>query len=165
MKRFRFYHIKEKYIRFLHSGDYRVQYNKGQKRPYVGIVLIINELKYYVPLESPKPNHSKIKNGGAVLKLDEGKLGIMGFNNMIPVPNEALLNFDFQDIEDEKYKLLLTNQLDFCNRNKELIYTRANTTYKKAVSGNVPYYAQYCCDFKKLEKMCRDYDPDYKAKH
>ena len=37
------------------------------------------------PLESPKPNHVNIKGGGPVMKLDEGRLGLMGFNNMIPV--------------------------------------------------------------------------------
>lgn len=39
MGKFQFYHINEHYISYLHSIDTRVQYNKGQRRPYVGIVL------------------------------------------------------------------------------------------------------------------------------
>lgn len=53
MGKFQFYHINEHYISYLHSIDTRVQYNKGQRRPYVGIVLSINGIDYYVPLESP----------------------------------------------------------------------------------------------------------------
>ena len=38
----RFYHIKEEYIAYLHRVDRRVQFNKGERRPYVGIVLKVN---------------------------------------------------------------------------------------------------------------------------
>ena len=164
MARFRFYHIHEKYIRFLHSGDSRVQYNKNQKRPYVGIVLKIKGADYYVPLESPKPNHKKIGGGGVVLKMEDGKLGIIGFNNMIPVPNVALLPFDFANIEDTQYRNLLFNQLEFCNKNRELILQRARHTYSKRVKGEVAHYNEVCCDFKKLERMCSSYDPEYRPK-
>ena len=164
MSGFRFYHIQEKYVNYLHSGDYRVQFNKGQHRPYVGVVLTINGVKYYVPLESPKPNHASIKSGGPVLKLDDGKLGMMGFNNMIPVPDHALINFDFNDIEDSKYKNLLINQLRYCNSIKEIIIRRAETTYYKALSGKVPLYNKVCCNYRKLEHMSKSYDPEYKPK-
>lgn len=98
MGKFRFYHIDEHYIRFLHSLDNRVQHNKGQRRPYIGIVLSIDGINYYVPLESPKPNHANIKGGGPVMKLDEGRLGVMGFNNMIPVLPSCLLEFNIQEV-------------------------------------------------------------------
>lgn len=162
MSGFRFYHIQDKYINFLHSGDQRVQFNKDHKRPYVGIVLNIHNVDYYVPLESPKPNHENIRSGGPVLKLDNGKLGVMGFNNMIPVPKCALLTFDFSDVHDKKYYNLLIDELNYCNHNKKIIYHRAEITYKKATSGNVPLYSKVCCDFKKLEVMSRKYDPNYR---
>lgn len=164
MKRFRFYHITDKYIRFLQSGDKKVQYNKKQKRPYVGVVLTISNIDYFVPLESPKPNHVNLKSGGAVLKLDGGKYGLMGFNNMIPVPNSALVEFDFNDIEDERYRALLQNQLNYCNSIREIIYHRARETYRKAVGNKVPYYRNVCCDFKKLERMSQNYNPHYAPK-
>ena len=165
MGSFRFYHIHEKYIRFLHSGDNRVQFNKRQSRPYVGIVLQIDSTSYYVPLESPKPNHANISSGGPVLKLKDGKLGVMGFNNMIPVPKIALIDFDFNDIEDEQYRMLLINQLDYCNGIRNVIMHRARTTYNKAVGNKVPYYKKVCCNFKKLERMALSYDPNHKPKN
>ena len=161
MKNFKFYHIKEHFIRYLHSIDNRVQFNKGQSRPYVGVVLSMHGLNYYVPLESPKPNHKNLKGGGPVLKLNDGKLGIMGFNNMIPVLPECLVEFDISNIEDEKYKMLLYNQLNYCNHNVTLIMHRAETTYRRQTSDKVPLYQKICCNFRKLEKKLGNYDPNH----
>lgn len=164
MSKFRLYHINEHYISYLHSVDNKVQYNKGQRRPYLGVVLSINTVDYFVPLESPKPNHANIKSGGPVMKLDGGKLGIMGFNNMIPVLPSCLISFDIQKETDEKYKNLLLNQLEFCNKNRDIILRRAESTYRKALSGKVPLYKKVCCNFEKLERKSLKYDPNYAKK-
>lgn len=164
MNKLRFYHVAEKYINYLHSIDHRVQYNKGQSRPYIGVVLCVNNHKYFVPLESPKPNHVNIKSGGSVIKLDNGNLGIMGINNMIPIVDECLLNFNIEEEADEKYKKLLYNQLSYCNKNYDIIQKRALTVYNKYNSGN-SFYLKVCCNFKKLEKASLKYDPNHKKKH
>lgn len=157
MEKLRFYHIREGYVAFLHKADSRVQYNKGEHRPYVGIVMTIGEYEYYVPLESPKPNHANIKSGGPVLKLDGGKLGIMGFNNMLPVKRYQLIEFDISAVSDEKYRTLLLKQLAFIEKNKQVIYNRAEATYRKATDGKNPFYRKVCCNFKKLESICDKY--------
>lgn len=157
MAKLRLYHIREGYVEFMHKADNRVQMNKGEHRPYVGIVLTIDEFDYYVPLESPKPNHVNIKSGGPVLKLDNGALGIMGFNNMIPVKKNHLIDFDIQTIPDEKYRTLLLKQLAYCEKNRALIQTRAATTYRKATDGKNPFYQRICCDFKHLERISSTY--------
>ena len=153
MGKLRFYHVREGYIEFLHRVDRRVQLNKGEKRPYVGIVLKVGKHEYYVPLESPKPNHKNIRGGGPVLKIEEGKLGIMGFNNMIPVMRYHLIEFDILQEPNDQYKMLLLNQLRFCEQNRDLIYSRAKATYRKATDGKNQFYRKVCCDFKKLESI------------
>ena len=60
-------HISERYISFLHSRDFRVPFNKGQRRPYVGVVLTVGSFRYFVPMESPKPNHANLKPGKHIL--------------------------------------------------------------------------------------------------
>lgn len=157
MGKLRFYHIRDGYIAFLHKIDNRVQMNKGERRPYVGIVLCIGEHEYYVPLESPKPNHENIRSSGPVLKLDDGKLGIMGFNNMIPVKRCHLIEFDILAEADEQYRNLLLKQLNYCEKNKDTILSRAKTTYRKALDGKNPFYRKVCCDFKRLEQNCDKY--------
>lgn len=164
MAKLRFYHVSEDYIRFLHGADRRVQHNKDQRRPYVGVVLRVKDFDYFVPLESPKPGHAKIRSGGPVMKLDGGKLGIMGFNNMIPVVDAALIDFRINEVADEKYRLLLYNQLAFCNRHKQQILLRAENTYRRAVEGEIPLYKKVCCDFKKLERVSGEFDPDFRKR-
>ncbi len=53
MENLRIYKISDHYIRFLNSRDKKVQYNKGARRPYVGVVFSFAGFKYFVPIESP----------------------------------------------------------------------------------------------------------------
>ena len=85
MEKLRIYRVTDKYIRFLSSRDSRVQFNKNARRPYVGVVLLVGGYRYFVPMESPKPSHANIKSGMHILKLSGGSLGMLGFNNMVPV--------------------------------------------------------------------------------
>ena len=84
MDNLKIYRVDDKYIYYLHSKDAKVQYNKKARRPYVGIVFSFAEFEYFVPMESPKENHSKIKSGKHILKLKNGDYGMLGLNNMIP---------------------------------------------------------------------------------
>ena len=57
MKRLHFYNIKDEYIKYLYEFDNKVPFNKQCKRPYIGIVLDINETTYFAPMFSPKKQH------------------------------------------------------------------------------------------------------------
>lgn len=155
----RFYHIDESYIEYLHSIDYRVQFNKNERRPYIGVVLHINGWDYFAPLESPKAGHKKFRSNGPILKLDGGRLGLIGFNNMVPVLPAYLVSFDINKVSDDAYRNLLQKQFRFCKSNVDVILNRARTTYTKTVQGKEPYYRKNCCDFELLEKHCGNYIP------
>lgn len=159
MDKLRIYRVEEPYIRFLKSRDSRVQDNKGRRRPYVGVVLYVGSYKYFVPMESPKPNHAKIRSGRHILKLDEGRLGLLGFNNMIPVPDAALIEFDIDQEPDKKYAELLRRQAAYINRNKATVLGHASSTYFHVVNKKNDFLRKICCDFVKLEKACDHYDP------
>lgn len=164
METLKLYRISDKYIRYLQSRDNRVQNNKNKRRPYVGIVLYVGDYRYFVPLESPKPNHSNIKSGRHLLKLDGGKLGLLGFNNMIPVHEAALISFDINQEQDKKYAELLKRQVSYINRNKADILSHASKTYYSATRNNNAFLSKICCDYKKLERACNKYDPSYSGK-
>lgn len=163
MENLKIYKVEDKYIRYLHSIDEKVQYNKNAKRPYVGVVFSFGGFKYFVPMESPKPNHSKIKSGRHILKLKNGEYGLLGFNNMIPVHKDALIGFDIAKESDEKYRKLLQNQIRICNRMKADILDHAQKTYFGVASGN-EFLVNVSCDFKKLEKASKKYNPNYSPK-
>ncbi len=80
-------------------------------------------------MESPKPNHNNIKTGKHIMKLDEGRLGLLGFNNMIPVHDSALISFDIDQEEDKQYAELLRRQISYINRRKVDILDKASKTY------------------------------------
>ena len=161
MENLRLYRVNDKYIRYLKSRDIRVQDNKNRRRPYVGVVLKVGNYRYFVPLESPKPNHTNIKSGRHLLKLDGGKLGLLGFNNMIPVHEAALIFFDINQEEDKQYAELLKRQVSYINKNKADILNHAKKTYYSATRNNNAFLSKVCCDYKKLEKACEKYDPTY----
>ncbi len=160
MENLKIYRVEDKYIRYLHSIDNKVQYNKNAKRPYVGVVFSFAGFKYFVPMESPKPNHPNIKSGKHILKIKNGEYGILGFNNMIPVHKDALIDYDITKEPDYKYRNLLLNQIQFCNKMKADILDHAQKTYFGVVNGN-DFLNRISCDFKKLENACKKFKPNY----
>lgn len=126
--------IGKEYCDYLRKYDSRVPYNFSNKeiRPFVGILFKVGVFKYFAPLSSPKIKHLKIKNKLDFLRLDEGKLGAINFNNMIPVydNNILLINLDVESLTetDEKYRKLLKKQIYWLNRNCEKVYGRAEKT-------------------------------------
>lgn len=160
METLKLYHVADKYIAYLRTRDSRVPYNKNLRRPYVGVVLYVGAYKYFVPMESPKPNHKNMKSGVHIMRLDGGNLGILGFNNMIPVHDAALVPFDIDtEVQDVVYADLLRRQVSYINRNKSDVLDRASKTYYRTVSGRNKFLASICCDFKKLERSCDRFDP------
>lgn len=164
MENLRIYKISDHYIRYLHSRDPKVQWNKGNRRPYVGVVLRVGGYKYFVPMESPKPNHLNIKTGKHIIKLDNGKMGLLGFNNMIPVHKDALLEFDIAAEPDQKYRELLRRQASLCNRIKADILNQASATYYDVVNNKNKFLVGISCDFKALETASKKYRKDFSPK-
>ena len=155
MDTLRIYKVTDHYVRFLHGRDSRVQHNKGAKRPYVGVVLRFGGYKYFVPMESPKPNHANIKPGKHIVKLDGGRYGILGFNNMIPVHKDALIEFDINAEKDIKYRELLKRQVSLCNAMKADILNHAQMTYFDVVNKSNKFLMRISCDFRALEGACK----------
>lgn len=163
METLKLYKVTDEYIGYLHSKDDKVQYNKNARRPYVGIVFKFSTFNYFVPMESPKPNHSNIKSGKHILKLKNGEYGILGFNNMIPVHKDALIEFDINKESDEKYKRLLQRQIAVCNRMKADIINHAQMTYFDVITNKNKFLVSISCNFKNIEKACKGYKKDYKS--
>ena len=56
--------------------------------------------------------------------------GTLCFNNMIPVPDSEIINYDLNDEGDLKYKLLVFNELYFIRHNKDKIERNAKNLYE-----------------------------------
>ena len=158
-----FYHIADAYVEYLRHYDSKVAKNKQERRPYIGVVVQVGEYKYYAPFTSPKPKHIRMKNGKDFRKIGGGQYGAINFNNMIPVPDEALLLIDIAGTPDLKYRRLLQNQYKAimadssaiertARRLRELVLTEDEKLSERDLSVKAR-----CCNLKILEVVCRGY--------
>lgn len=163
------FELEKNYYNFMSKFDNKIMQNKNATigtRPYVGIVLNINNYKYFAPLTSPKVKQKKKikKHSIDMILIDNGIYGVININNMIPAKYCFLkikkYKIEKNDSKDEvQYKLLLANQIKWCNKNKTLIKNNAEKVYKiknneRAKSKHIIYLKDRCCNFKLLEEKC-----------
>lgn len=156
-----------KYIRDLANADSNVlsvspQDNK-QTRPFVGVILVCGSRTYCVPLSSPKKKHETMKNREDFSRIVDNNgriIGVLNFNNMIPVCQEVITPIDIRPNRSDPpaqvgRKKIMNIQLDWCNKNKELICKKANKLYHLVTETpeKMRSLTRRCCDFKKLETI------------
>ena len=164
MEELLFYTVDKNYIKYLSEFEKHISYNKddiGHSRPYIGIVLKIEDYKYFVPLYSYKEHYKKYKDNPSFFFVYDRKnkpLAIIKFLVMIPVPRgvnvTSLLKYNEQD---DKYKNLVSAEYRYINSNKEEIYKRANKMYIAVTKHKNNYLKTISCDFKVLEEKCLKY--------
>ena len=101
-------------------------------RKYLGVVLTINDYRYYAPLSSPKNSDYFVDENGKkiirksiipIIRMVEsditGKktlLGTIKLSNMIPVPQGQLVLYNPDLEEDSHYKDLVEKEIRYINR-------------------------------------------------
>lgn len=129
----------------------------NENRPYLGIVLDINGMQYFAPLEHPRPEHQKLKNNTHIIKIKNGLYGIIGLNNMIPVPSDQLIQFD---INASPRRNELITQFVFCRKNERAICFRAQLVYNRRKTPNA-FENKIFCNFQELELAAQRYQSLY----
>lgn len=159
------YTMNMKYVRNLHNADNRVQSVSPQihksNRPFVGVVVICDNHKYCIPLDHPKPKHLSMKNDIDFSRIfvNDKLLGVMNFNNMIPVDDSVITKMNVKIFKDDSpetraYKTLCTKELDWVQKNQDAIIKKANKLYKMILSDKAnAMLKRRCLDFKKLEDV------------
>lgn len=158
-------YVESKYIQYLYNFDKKVMYNKGQKRPYLGILFMVKGHKYYAPLSHPKEKFISMKNTEDFMKIAGGLYGAINFNNMIPIVDSAIIPIKVREVTDWKYKLLLINQIEFFNEHDTEIINKATKLYKNYNSKKLrKEVARRCCNFTLLETKSKQYNPNFQPK-
>lgn len=145
------YRVKDHYLDFLRKIEPKILMNKenGKNRPFVGIVLSINGVKYIAPLSS------KIGKGQTDFKVKIGgeQKATIRFAYMFPILENALINIDYTEEFklDFKYTALLINEDLYINQHKARILEIAAKTYTNVITQRFGF-EKFCCDFKKLEE-------------
>ena len=153
------------YCDYLRNFDCRVAYNKNEKelRPFVGVLFTINDIEYFAPLASPKPKHLKMKNTIDFFRIDNGNLGAINFNNMIPVTfnNYELIDLDKKNLNftEKKYQKLLKEQLLWLNENYIQIKNKSYKLYSLYINDKLSKNIKdRCCNYPLLEEKCIEYN-------
>ena len=82
-----FYYIKTPYTNYLKKYQNYIWNNedKGNTRPYIGVLIEINNLKFYAPLTSPKTTNKNVKDNLMKIRIDHGDqfMGLINLNNIL----------------------------------------------------------------------------------
>lgn len=160
MSKLRFYEVNDSYIEYCRNFDCKVPDNKiGSRkhaRKFIGIVLEIGNYKYFAPLSSYKPKHNTMSEGVDFIKIkdNDGGYAVINLNNMIPVPDDAIIEIDIDNEPDFKYRNLLLKQFLICKSKKDVILRKANKLYEIVTVNKTQRFVMRCCDFKLLESKC-----------
>lgn len=157
------YQIDVDYVEALHRLDSRVEYHHGEHdKPYVGIILKINNIDYFVPLSSPKRKHDRMNENPTFMKIKQNNgrlLAVLNLNNMIPVPKDHYSIINFEELSDQNYKNLLDEEYQIIKQRKSMILRNARLVHRFVVDEPESHarMLRYCCDFSILENFCIHY--------
>ena len=155
------YTVKDEYIDYLikNTDEKNIKYNKKEKRSYIGILFSINEQDYFAPLSHPQEKHKKMYESIDFIKLENGQLGVINLNNMMPVPRYCLSLIDIEN-QEEKYKNLLLRQTYEISKKKDIIKKKSTILYNIVLAGEIKHkkLISRCNNFKLLEEKALEFD-------
>ena len=177
MEEFKICSISDEYIEFLQKKYPNVYSNKVEHRThtrkYVGTVLNIEGIYYYVPMSSPKESDYQIAGKSKVIKKSIVPIirivvksangskelkGTLRISHMIPVPVSELVEYDIDEEMDLNYKELIKDEWLFIRKNKEKIINYANVMYKQKNENYDIGYVKSALEFKLLEIACIEFE-------
>lgn len=171
------YSVDNAYINFLRNVDKQVLSNEdddySHTRKYLWIELNLNNNKYYIPFSGPKDtdynSDGSVRKSNITIKRLLNKDGVLKgrlrINNMIPVPDEALIEYKVSNELDLKYKALVEDELDIIKNRLNEINRDAKYVYLTKCKNEHKYnWENACCDFKLLEQKCLEYQNIVKSK-
>ncbi len=139
------YEVNPKYIDYLIPYAPHLFQNKqlGQfnERKYIGVILYVNNMKYFAPLSSFKSKHEKMKNGLDFIKI--GNYAVININNMFPVPDREYTYVDIPKVRNPQYRKLLMTEYRIIRKLQDKIKHNAEEVYKHKIrAGNTTALAR-----------------------
>lgn len=177
--KFAFYDVNLDYIAYLKQYETEqrgftrvpnVQYASGNNKFFLGVVLNVNGLDYFVPISSKVHK----KQDDLIIRIKDREKPIAGtlrFAYMIPVHPKLVKPIDFDSILDPVRKERTRKEYEFCKStqstrgkmsNKTRIFHMAKSAYDRITSRISAALTHSSCDFKILEvgylKFCHERD-------
>lgn len=96
------------------------------------------------------------QNSNYVIEVGNVPVGSVRYSFMFPVPDSEIKQKVINNESDYQYRFLLRQELKYCNKNREVIQSKAKAIYHKALDKNTTYH-KFCCDFQLLEEKCKEW--------
>ena len=162
------YYVDKEFLKYLHKEDYRVSV-KFNNRPFAGIVSMVGDKKYMIPLTSQtteeRKKEGKKKRSALITTFvteSSGKeISNLLYNNMIPITEDIITALTI-DPETDTYE---SNEIRYLRKNWQSIEKKATNVYNQRYdtkSHNFDFLKRTCCDFKKLETAADQYGNNIK---
>ena len=172
--------ISDNYINYMKTFFYSTMMDNKEGwrsycRKYVGVMLEINGFKYFAPLSSPKkadyfPDGKIRYSSKIILRMIASSttknpvlLGTIKLNNMIPVPDSEINEYDRDNESDLKYKNLIDDELLWIQRNNtsilkaaKLLYNLKRNEFANLNESNKKFY-ESIIPFAEAEKKCLEF--------
>ena len=117
------------------------RFHRSHSRKYIGVVFQVNDFHYYAPFSSPK--NKDYKQDGSIKKnsifglymVKDGKegmkvlLGTIKLINMIPIPEQFIIEYSIESETDEKYKSIVADEFKWISENQSKITKQAKRLY------------------------------------
>lgn len=169
MEKLQLFNVTDEYIDFLKQTDETVCHNKNESRPYIGPLFKYKGMNFYAPLSSVgatnvqhngHPNHDNFIHY-KIIGHNKNTIGVIRFNNMIPVPDLALKKINISALPQSS-KDLLNDDMDFIRTHTNTITSRGLSLFKmksSTVRNNqgTKKYTKMCCQFKQLVVKANHY--------
>lgn len=179
----KFYTIDIDYIKYLHSYDSEVYFNKKrhdyENKPYVGTVVYNDSVPYFIPLTSAKTKHLKLKNTGMdylliyenieeseihkkdiIKTMGNGKLkkllSVVDLRKAIPVAEDCYHEIDIRTHKDRD---LLAKEYAFCKKKKNTIFNKSLSIIKQQKKTKEIKFAY--CNFDLLEEKMNEWNDSH----
>lgn len=146
--------VSDRYIAYLFNDPKLTRFildskrnNRAYARKYLGTVLVVNSLSYFVPFSSPKStDYIQNSDGSQTIRRSTMTIirmtaansngefelkGTLKLNNMIPVPMSELSYYDISAETDLAYKDLLLKEYSFIKANESEIYKKSAVVYSQ----------------------------------
>lgn len=161
--RLQLYKIDPGYLKFLHNIDRRISV-KYNNRPFVGIITMVGNIPYVLPLTSQttqeRKKEGKKKRSSMITTFvkDSSDVEIANIlhNNMFPVQEGLYTPLQI----DPTINTYESNEIRYIRKHKDEIINKAIKVYTNRTTKDNEFLRKTCCDFKKLEEHYMDYEND-----
>lgn len=176
-----FYTVDSDYLEYLNRVDSEVYYNPSYRKstkPFVGIIVCVENYKYFIPISSAKEKHRNWKNvsnehfliyevisnditiEGDIYKYYSEKekmhiLALLDIKKMIPVPEGHYKRIEFNELNDSRYRDLFQKEYAFCLSIKSKLINKVEKLYKKQKETGIVRRAN--CNFLALEEAMKSW--------